>query len=265
MIAANCPGGGIALLAFVFALGAAQAAPALTGREIVEKADKANRARDEMVESIMYLISPGGQQRVRKMVTWSKSGEGDDDMILIRFLAPPDIKDTGLLTIEEGGRDNQLLYLPELRRSKRLAGASKAASFVGSDFSNYDMRTEDLANHDYELLGEEAVEGRPCYKVVARPRTEQTREESGYARRILWIDKERWVPVKVEYFDRNDRPLKVLVASDYKQIQGLWRAHRIEVRNLQQGSKTILIQNPERKINQGLPDSHFSRRSLENP
>jgi outer membrane lipoprotein-sorting protein len=240
-------------------------ADALTGREVVEKADKANRAQDEVVQTIMYIFSPGGQKRTRLMETYAKSGAGDDDMSLIRFQKPADIKGTGLLTIEEGATDTQLLYLPELRKSKRIAGSSKANSFVGSDLSRGDMRTEDLANHTYELLGEEEAGGRACHKVQALPKDDETAETYGYARRIIWVDTERWVPVQVEFYDLAGKRLKVMQASDWRQVKGLWRSHKVEMENVQEGSRTVLVQNPQRKINDGLDDSMFTRRFLEKP
>lgn len=252
-------------LAATAVLLAAGLAHAITGREIVEKADKANRAQDEIVDTLMYIFSPDGHKRVRLMRSYMQAGEGDDDRSLVRFLKPADIKGTGLLTIEEGESDTQWLYLPELRKSKRIAGASKARPFVGSDLSNGDMRTEDLAHHSYRLLGEETVDGRACYKVEARPKDDATRTSYGYARRWIWIDKQRWVPLRVRFFDLGDKPLKELHATDWRQIEGLWRAHRIEIRNLQTGSRTVLVQNPKRKINTGLSRSIFTRRKLEHP
>lgn len=237
----------------------------LTGRAIMERFDKVNRSDDEKVASVMHIISSTGQRRSRKLLTWRKVAGGDDDMILIRFLEPADVKGTGMLTIEEGEDDTQLLYLPDLRKSKRIAGASKANSFVGSDFSNYDMRTEDLSGHHYELVGEEEVAGNACYKVKATPKNEDVEEMTGYKQRFFFVDKERWVGHRVEYFDRNMKPLKVLVADDFHQIKGLWRPLKVEMTNTQQGSKTVVLQPLERELNEGLSDSIFTRRNLEKP
>ncbi|MFC1706696.1 outer membrane lipoprotein-sorting protein [Planctomycetota bacterium] len=251
------------LLSLAFCLAVPGAAFGLTGREIMEKADKFNRAADEVVELTMQIVSGAGHRRTRKLTVYVKSGEGDDDKTLIRFTAPAGVKDTGLLTHEEGDKDLQWLYLPDLRKSKRISGASKANSFVGSDFSNYDMRTEDLHNHAYELRGEEVVADRPCYKVEARPKDADTEEATGYSQRFFYIDKERWVAQKVEYVDRNQKPLKVLNASQLEQVKGLWRARKVVVENVQEGSRTLLVQTGTRKINEGLGDRQVSKRALE--
>jgi len=243
----------------------APSAQALTGREIVEKTDKQNRATDEVTQATMIIVSPAGLRRVRKLTTWTKVKNGDDDWTLIRFLAPADIRGTGLLTLEHGATDEQRIFLPDLRRSKRIAGSNRASAFVGSDFSNYDMRTEDLQNHTYKLLGETEVRGKACFEVEARPKSEETKAQTGYSRRLLYIDKERFIPLEVRFFDRQQKALKTLSIRGYYKVQGFWRSESATMENTQEGSKTILRPSPARKINQGIPDKVFTRRNLERP
>lgn len=253
------------VVAVLVAFSAPAPALALTGAEVMNRLDKHNRAEDEVVEATMQIVSARGHRRIRKMTASFKSKSNDDDLILIRFTAPPDMRGSGLLTIEQGDADQQWLYLSELRRSKRIAGSSKANSFVGSDFSNYDMRTEDLQNHTYKLVGEESVAGRKCHKVEAVPNDDDTEESTGYSRRLLWVDSERWVALKVEFYDRNGKLLKELVCSEFRQLKGLWRAHKLEMTNRQEGSKTLLFYAGKRLVNEGLADREFSKRALENP
>lgn len=257
-------------LALPFALAllaplAPAAADDLDGRAIMEKADKANRAQDEKDSVSMTIMSPRGEKRKRDLTTYFKAGEGDDDKLMVRFDAPADVKGTGLLTLEQGEKDEQWLYLPDLRKSKRIAGATKSQSFMGTDFSNYDMRTEDLKGHDYTKTGEESVDGRACYVVEGKPKNDEVAEETGYSRRVFWVDKERWVCPKVEYYDRNGKLLKVAASDGWKQFDGLWRAGRVTMENKQEGSKTIVTYAGGREINKGMADKVFSKRELENP
>lgn len=240
-------------------------ARALTGREVMEKADKANRAKDEEQEATMTIIDPRGLRRVRQMTIFQKAASGDDDNILIRFTAPPDMRGTGLLTLEEGDDDKQWLYLPDLRKSRRIAGSSKANSFVGSDFSNYDMRTEDLANHEYQLLGEKSIEGRACYEIESTPKDDETREETGYSKRVILVDKEWWVVHEVRFFDRNGKALKTLRAQGFRPVEGLYRPKVIVMDNEQERSRTVLAESSPRKINKGISDGKFTKRELERP
>jgi len=238
----------------------------LDGRAIAERVDKQNRPKDEQGKFTMLIIDRSGQRRQRSLSIWFKAGEKDDDKSLVRFDDPPDVKGTALLTIEEGDDDEQWLYLPDLRKSKKIAGASKALSFAGTDFSNYDMRTEDLEGHEYERVGEEKIDGRACYILEARPKNEDVKDETGYSKRRIWVDKERFTSPKVEYYDKNGRLLKVSTTDQWEQVQGLWRANRVTMENVQEKTKTVLTyQGGSRKINQGIDDSMFTRRALERP
>lgn len=237
-------------------------AEALTGREIMENADKKNQAKDESTTRTMEIMNEKGQVRKRKMVTFFKAGKGDDDKVLVRFLQPPEHRGVSLLTLEQGSSDEQWLYLPKNKKTKRIAGASKADSFMGSNFSNYDMRTEDLQGHKYKLLGETTLYKRTFYKVEARPKNDDVMKATGYARRVLYVEKSRWTIERVDFFDKKDKPLKILKASEWKKVKGLWRANKIEIRSQVNKTRTRLLP-AERKVNEGLPDSRFTKRSLQ--
>jgi len=237
----------------------------LDGRAIIDKADKQNRAKDEKDRVTMVITSARGEKRKREMTTYFLAGAGDDDRLMVRFDSPADVKGTGLLTIEEGASDEQWLYLPDLRKSKRIAGATKATSFMGTDFSNYDMRTEDLTGHDYKKVGEEDLEGRACYIVEATPKDDDVKEATGYARRKTWVDKERFVIPKCEYHDKSGKLLKTLTTEGWKQVEGLWRPTKVVMENKQEGSKTVVTYERGREINKGIAEKTFTKRELENP
>jgi len=234
---------------------------ALTGAEIMDKADKANRSKDEATVTVMKIRNDKGHERERKMLNRKKAGAGDDDKIIIRFLEPTTLAGSGLLTIEEGAGDQQWLFLKELKKVKKIAGASKAGAFMGSNFSMYDMRTEDLKGHNYKLLGEE-THGRTLYRVEATPKTKEVAEATGYSKRVVFVDKERWTVVRVDYFDSKGKALKTLVASKWKQHKKLWRADKVLMMSKLDKSKTLLLPQ-SRKINEGLDDSAFSKRELQ--
>jgi len=254
----------VAFAAFSMLFLLPQAASAITGREVMEKLDKFNRAKDEWVKGTMIIVPPSKAKMVRQLESSMKADmSSDDDFAVIRFTAPQSISGTGLLTRERGTEEDQWLYLSELRKTKRLASASKADKFVGSDMANYDMRTEDLSNHEYKLLGEEKVNGRACYKVQSKPKNETTEIASGYSMRIFSVDKEWWVPQRVLFSDRNGKPLKVMICKDYQKIDGLWRSHDVLYKNVQEGSFTKVLYDPKRKINKGIDASKFDKRVLE--
>jgi hypothetical protein len=254
----------LAPVALFSTMGPVDAEGEMTGFDIVNKVDKSNRAKDEKDFEDMVLVDSKGQQRKRVLITYFQTGEGDDDKTLCVFDSPQSLKGTGLLAVEKGADDDMWLYLPDLRKSKRIAGATKSEPFVGTDFSNYDMRTEDLQGHEYKKMGEETVAGRPCYVVEGKPKTEAMAESTGYGRRVFYADKERWVYHKIVFYDRQDKHLKTMLIEDWKQYDGLWRGDKISVENVQKESKTLCTFT-KREINKGVRDDTFSKRTLENP
>jgi outer membrane lipoprotein-sorting protein len=236
----------------------------LDGRAIAEKLDKSNRPKDEVDRITMQVIDKAGTSRKRELSIYFLAGEGSDCKILARFESG-DVKGLGLLTLEEGGKDEQWIYLPELRKTKRVAGSGKAQSFAGTDFSNYDMRTEDLAAHDYKRLPDETRDGRACYVLEVVPKSKDVEEETGYSRRKIWVDKERFTVPRGEYFDRAGKPLKTATAAEPVQVQGLWRPTKVTMENTQEGSKTVISHDRGRDVNKGLDAGLFTKRALEKP
>jgi hypothetical protein len=156
--------------------------------------------------------------------------------------------------------------LPELRKSKKIAGTSRALSFAGTDFSNFDMRTEDLAHHDYKRIADGKAGGRDCYVIEATPKDDDVKEETGYSKRTMWVDKERWTILRCEYVDKAGKPLKTLVSEGDVQVEGgLWRPTKVTMENAQEGTKTIVQHDRGRDINKGVDEGMFSKRALEKP
>src|SRR5262249_40640656 len=146
----------------------------------------------------------------------------EDDMNLIRFLEPAGVRGTAVLTVEASDRaDDQWIYLPAMKKSKRIASGEKTNRFAGTDFTYEDLRTENHSAFKYEKKGVEKVADRDCWKIEATPK-EGT--ESGYKSRTIFVDKERFLVVKCDYYDQQGKLLKTLENKDYKQVDGLWRA-----------------------------------------
>lgn len=234
------------------------------GRAIAEGLDRKNRPKDEVDRVTMHVVDRAGGKRTRELTTYFRSGEGSDAKILVRFDSG-DVKGMGLLTLAEGGKDEQWLYLPELRKLKRVAGATKAQSFAGTDFSNYDMRTEDLAAHDYKRLADEKVGGRDCYVIEAVPKTKDAQDETGYSRRKIWVEKERFTASKCEYYDKAGKLLKTAVSEEPVKVEGLWRPTKVVMESAQEGSKTVVLHDRGREVNKGIDDGMFTKRALEKP
>lgn len=240
--------------------GVSSAQNAPDGAEIMRHTDKDHRSKDERGLVEMILITESGEKQARTLEILAKTGEGEDDMNLVRFVTPPTVRGTAVLTVEASGRaDDQWLYLPALKKSKRLASGDKSQRFAGTDFTYEDLRTENLDGFEYQRKGEEKVDGRDCWIVEARPKEGTT---SGYSLRKLWVDKERYLILKIEYYDPKGALLKTLENKGFEQVSGLWRAKGAIMKDVQRKTETRW-RFSERAINPGLPDSTFSVAQLE--
>jgi hypothetical protein len=232
---------------------------ALTNMEIAEKSDKVTDGFESSIaQTEMILINASGQESVREMEM--KTLEGDNgDKTISTFLTPADVKGTKTLTHEHVDRDDdQWLYLPALKRVKRIASSNKSGSFMGSEFSYEDIGNQNYNKFTYDEKVEEVeLNGVKCYKGTRIPKD----ENSGYTKQISWVSKDNFLLQQVEYYDRKLELLKTATFSDYKQINGVWRVGKIEMKNHQNDKSTILIWKDD-KIKVGLTDKEFNKRVL---
>jgi outer membrane lipoprotein-sorting protein len=248
-----------ALAAWVSAPVADAGEPKLTGRQVMDKARRVNQPSDETVEVDMQLVPEGGRVSRRKLrLEYLKGADGLDRM-LIRFSYPRRMKGTGLLTLERrSGNDDQWLYLPSLRRTRRIHADARAERFVQSDFTYEDLQPEDLDDNAYKLLRTEQVDGRRCHVVEALPRS-----PSGYARREIAVDAERWLPVRTLYFDAAGRRLKTQTAAGIaRHGERYWRPSRIEMIDHVRRHTTV-FDVKSRAIDQRIDPAHFTQRFLQ--
>jgi outer membrane lipoprotein-sorting protein len=240
------------------------AAQDLDGEHILRHCDRDNRSHDERAVVEMILEDEQGQRQTRTMEILGKTGEGEDDMNLMRFLTPATVRGTAVLTIEATGRaDDQWLFLPALHKSKRIASTQRTQRFAGTDFTYEDLRSENFAANRYVKKDDAQVtqEGKqiPCFVVEA---TATDPESSGYGKRTLYVDKARFLVLKVEFTDRQGQPLKTLESRDWEQVQNLWRSRTSLMTDVQRHTKTGM-RFTERQINPGLPDTTFTEANLE--
>lgn len=234
----------------------------LIARQIMEKNDDVQTSKDSTSKITMKLINEKGQERVRKIAYFEKRDKNDNRNTLVKFQFPADVKGTGLLTLEhKGSEDDQWLYLPALRKTRRISASDKGDSFMGSDFTYEDMEQEDLDEFEYKLLGMEDINGEPCYRIEGIAVSESKKKETSYSRREIWVRKSDFFLLKINYYNRKGSFLKTLAASDVKIISGKPRAHRLIMENFQRRHKTELIYE-DIKLDQGLSDNLFTERQL---
>ena len=232
---------------------------ALTNMEIAKKSDNVTDGFESSIaQTEMVLINASGQQSVRQLEMKTLEGENGDKTIST-FLTPADVKGTKTLTHEHVNRDDdQWLYLPALKRIKRIASSNKSGSFMGSEFSYEDIGNQNYNKFTYDAKVEEVeLNGLKCYKGSRIPKD----ENSGYTKQVSWVSMDNFLLQQVEYYDRKSELLKTAVFSEYKQIEGVWRVGKIEMQNHQNDKSTILTWNEE-KIKVGLTAKEFNKRAL---
>lgn len=208
----------------------------------------------------MILKNRHGQESLRAMRISAKEVENDGDKSITVFDNPGDVKGTALLTYtHKAGDDDQWLYLPALKRVKRISSSNKSGSFMGSEFAYEDIASEEIEKFTYKWLRDEAYNGHDCYVVERYP---VDRENSGYIRQVVWFDKEEFRIHKIEYYDRKDSHLKTYTADEYSQyIDKYWRPGKMEMVNHQNGKSTFLIWS-DYMFRTGLEDHDFTQSSL---
>lgn len=235
-----------AVLAAVAPLAAYAETPEEKGLAIAQEAQRRNEGWvDSKVDAKMILENRQGEKSERNMRLRALEviSDVDGDKSLTYFLSPPDVQGTALLSFTHFKTpDDQWLYLPALKRVKRIASANKSGSFVGSEFAFEDLLAQEVQRFTYKFLREEPcptdeAKGLVCFVSERYP----TYENSGYTRQVGWIDKKDYQVRKLEFFDRKSEHSKTLMFTGYRQYLGkYWRAHALTMENHQTGKKTTL-------------------------
>ena len=252
----------LALAAVIASSPAFAATPEEKGFAVAAKSDRSDRGfKDSKVSLKMILRNAAGQKSNRTLVlnTLEIPNEDVGDKSLIVFRSPADIDGTALLSHAKIlDADNQWLYLPALKRVKRISSVNKSGPFVGSEFAFEDFTALELNKYSYRHLKEEACGDMICDVVERKPRY----EHSGYSRQVVWIDQRDYQVRKVDFYDRRGDLLKTLEQKNWKNYGGkYWRAHLLAMRNHQTGKSTDLVFDAF-KFQSGLSERDFVKNKL---
>ena len=254
------PGLVVAVL-LMTAVYAAQAADDTQGFDIAARSDRTDLGfGDSEVELQMVLRNAAGQQSTRalRIATLEKPDETVGDKSLVVFETPRDIEGTALLSHAKIlDPDDQWLYLPALKRVKRISSSNKSGPFVGSEFAFEDFTAIELNKFDYTYVGEVPCGDLTCDVLERTPRY----ENSGYTKQVSWVDQTDFQIRKVEFYDRRGDLLKVLELKDYRDYDGIWRAQTLSMSNVQTNKQTDLIYG-DYTFNTGLAENDFVKGRL---
>ncbi len=244
----------ITLLAFTLS-----ALLALSNQEAAVKSEAVMSGFEDATSKMqMTLINARGQEKSRTMNMKVLEGE-DEDKSLMEFLTPADVKGTKFLSYEHIDKDDdQWMYLPALKRVKRISSKNKSGAFMGSEFSYEDLSAFNVKKYEYaDKLDEVTLDGVAAYRGESKP----VSKYSGYTKLITWMNRETFLILKVEYYDRKKKLLKTAYFEDYKNYGDVYRIGKITMKNVQNDKTTILVWSEE-KIKNGLKSKDFHKRYL---
>ena len=239
----------------------------LSARDIMQRVKDRDDGDNRVSDMEMILIDKRGKQRLRKMRTFGKD-KGEDDYSLVFFLSPADVKDTGFLTYDyddDDADDDQWLYLPALKKTKRIAVGDKSGSFMGSDFNYSDMSSRSLDRYDYTLMGEPEVNGHKVWQIESVPKTDKEIDETGYTKSVVFVRQDNFVVVRSVGWLKKGKRLRYMEVHDLQQIDGIWMAMEMSMVT-KKGKSTLhktVLKTSNVKFNQDLDESSFTIRQLE--
>lgn len=230
----------------------------LTGSQIMEKVYNNPTGEDTQGSMTMTLSNSRGEQRIRTLKQFIKD-DGATEKKIMFFVTPADVKNTSFMnwSYSDGRADDQWIYLPALKRTKRISSDGKSDYFMGSDFTYDDLgdRHPDMDNH--KLLREETLDGMGCFVIESTPRD----GDYMYSRTVTWVMKDNFLGLKREFYDDSNALLKILSIQKFEKVDGFWTILETKMHNVQKDHTTV-IKFTEVQKNKGIPDSRFTERSM---
>jgi outer membrane lipoprotein-sorting protein len=231
----------------------------LSPYDIAKKSDEAiNRARDVKSEMSMQIFDRNGSKRDRRIISYAKRYTNGDRKTLLIFDYPADVKGSAFLVWDPKGKDDQQwLYLPALEKIRQIAPGDKGGSFMGSDFSYYDMGGMDVDDFSYRFLKEEPVDGSPCYVLESNPK-----KTIPYGKITTWIRKDNFLPVRSDIYDKNGEFIKQCLSGAIQVINNIPTPTHIIMKQVKESKYTVMDLS-DVIYDSGLSDSIFTQRYMQ--
>lgn len=234
---------------------------AADARELLKESESRHRTKTQQYAGELTVVNKDGKTRKKGWKSF-REGYAGDARNLIRFTDPPEVKGVGFLSVARPGAQNpdQWLYLPSMKRERRIAAQDRDSSFVGTDFNYEDMEEFDHEKYKVILQGEQTVESQPCYVIEAFP--VEKKGKSVYEKKILYLRKENLYLLREDLYRKGEKePVKRMTLSDLQQLGGHWVARKMEMKDLKKGSTTTVLLK-EILFDKPQPASRFTLQNL---
>lgn len=231
---------------------------ALSGEEVMQEVYTRDSGNNMSANLVMTLTNSRGSTRQRSIQQYRQK-DSDGEKKIMFFLAPSDVKDTSFLSYSyaDGRSDDQWIYLPALKRVKRVASDKKNDSFMGSDFTYDDMGTRHPSADTHKVIRTETIDGRKCLVVESIPKE----AKPTYAKTLAWVVENEWIGLKKEFYLPNGKVGKKLEIDSYEKTDGVWVITDMTMSNVEKNSSTR-IQMLDVTFNNDLKDSVFTERQM---
>jgi outer membrane lipoprotein-sorting protein len=226
-------------------------------RQVVEEAQRRTAAASQRYEGLLQVFEAKGKVSDKRW-TLERLGSHGNSRVVLRFTAPAEVKGVALLVVNHPDRaSDQWMFAPAIERDRRIALQDRSTRFFGTDFSFEDLEERDVDQYEYAMLGAEAIDGAPCWKIESVPRQ---RKSSQYTKSIVWVRKDNHAFARIESYIK-DTAVRRLDYSDIQNVQGIWTAHRLEMTDLRRGSRTRLTLD-KLQYNAPLSEDDFTLQAL---
>lgn len=246
-------------LALLVSLAGFARAQELDGMAIMKKVADRDESNSSLTETKMILVDNRGQQRERKLLLRTKRIKNRDHVVTT-FISPPDVRGVKFLVIENPtGDDDQRIYLPAIKRTRRISSSQKSGSFMGSQFSYEDLQSQDPAKFKHQRMADMPLNGQDCYVVQSTPLDVS---DTQYSKSIWWVRKDAWVPIRAEFYDKKGNLFKVLEVQKLEKMpDGTWLTKLMKMSDVQ-ARKVTIMQIIRHQANAPIKDSVFTERFL---
>ncbi len=234
-------------------------AQGLTGLDVIQNVYNRSTGDDMTGNLTMTIENSRGNQRVRKIKQYLKDF-GDSEKKIMFFISPADVKNTSFMTWsydDASKNDDQWIYLPALKKVKRISSDSKGDYFMGSDFTYDDLGDRHPMDDTHRILRDEIVDEKQTIVVESIPKD----EDYMYSRTVTWVEKDSWIGVKKEFYDEDEELLKILTVNEQKHIKDVIILTNVKMTNVQKNQFTIMAFS-DVEINKGIPNNKFTERMM---
>ncbi|MDX9782450.1 MAG: outer membrane lipoprotein-sorting protein [Bacteroidales bacterium] len=232
-------------------------------KEISRKSADAIALGSMEMTTTLKIMDAKGSSRSRTLNMASRKF-GDITKMMMKFTDPADVKGTSILIYDYDDRaDEMWIYMPALKKTRRVVSNEKGKNFMGSEFTNADMSKPNIEDFNYKIISSENLNGKACHVIEATPASSESLQSNGFSKKISYIDKENFLCYKIEYYDLKGKLLKTQTIGDYRPVEGgNYFYYEMEMKNEQNGRRSLL-KTDKFKAQSQISEAQFSPSNLD--